>query len=153
MVQVTLGQHKEGTMARKLTYYKMLREVDEILSEEPYENWEPLIEELLTLRRLARKHHRLAEMDCNGEGWIRGQRYYGGNIDDWARKEYGYEVKSAYLNGSETSVFTVESDKVEAKILKVIKGLGKPWTVEFQGDPRGNTVKVFHGDRFVSLEA
>ena len=105
----------------------------------------------LVIKRLAKKHHRLAEMDCNGEGWVRGQRYYGGQIDDYAKKEYGYSVKSAYPDDSEVSVFDKEGEKVEAKITDLVKQLGDGWRVEFQGDPRGNTVKLFYADRWVNV--
>jgi hypothetical protein len=108
-----------------------------------------LIKELLTLRRLAIKHHRLSEMKCNGEGYIRGQRYYGGQINDWARREYGHGVKSAYL-GDSITVFDLESDKVEGKIKAIAERLGL--RVEFQGDPRGYTVKVFKGGTFLDIQ-
>lgn len=132
------------------TYYKVLAEVDSILSGMEFEAWEPLIMKLLTIRRLAKKHHRLAEMSCNGEGWIRGQRYYAGAIDDWARQEYGYGVKSACV-GEDTLIFDAESDKVEAKITALVSQLGNGWTVDFQGDPRGNTVKVSHNGQYVDV--
>lgn len=119
---------------------------------------EQFVLNLLTIRRLARKHHRLAEMDCNGEGVIRGVHYYGGTIDDYARRQYGYGVKSAYVK-DDVSVFNVESDKVSDKIKALIeklpydamKGQLYPWKVEFQGDPRGNTVKLFYIDRYIDI--
>ena len=112
---------------------------------------EAFVKELLTLRRLSIKHHRLAEMDCNGEGVIRGIHYYTGPIDDYARRTYGYGVKSAYLLNSETTIFDVESEKVFDKINGICNRLGL--RVEFQGDPRGYTVKVFKGDTFLDIQA
>lgn len=112
----------------------------------------------LVIRRLANKHRRLAEMSCNGEGWIRGQRYYGGAIDEWAKREYGASVKSAfpYRNydvNADVSVFDQESDKVEAKITDLVKQLGVGWMVEFQGDPRGWTVKLSYNGRSVDIHS
>lgn len=101
--------------------------------------------ELLTLRRLALKHRRLAEMGCNGEGCIRGKHYTTGNI--------GYE-NSHFINAyhdSDTSIFDTESEKVSDKIKAICDRLGL--RVEFQGDPRGYTVKVFKGDRFLDIQA
>ena len=85
------------------------------------------VETFAKIRRLARKHHRLAEYDCNGEGIIRG-------------KYYSLADKEGYLADGETSVFTAESDKIEQKITKLAETMGL--TTEFQGDPRGATVKL-----------
>ena len=138
-------------MKRSSAYYKMLKEVDQILSGMPYEAWEPLILKLLTIRRLAKKHHHLAEMECNGEGWIRGQRYYSGSIDEWAKSQYGSSIQSAYVADEEDSIFSVEQGKVEAKITDLVNQLGTGWRVEFQGDPRGNTVKLYCGTSWINL--
>jgi hypothetical protein len=105
--------------------------------------------ELMTLRRLANKHRKLAEMDCNGVGVVRGVCYYNGTIDNYARREYGPFVQSAYTS-DDVTVFDVESDKVQAKIEAICARLGL--RVEFQGDPRGYTVKVFKGDRFLDIQ-
>lgn len=112
---------------------------------------------LLTLRRLAKKHHKLAEYDCNGIGWIRGQAYYTGmsygeTPDEYERREYGYSVKSAYLSpDSEESIFDIESDKVADKIRALAEKCAL--RVEFQGDPRGYTVKFYdRTNRFVDLQ-
>lgn len=111
----------------------------------------PFIYELLTLRRLANKHHKLAEMDCNGEGVIRGVHYYAGSIDNYAKCRYGGGVKSAYNNSdSGETIFYDEGEKVETKIKSICKRLGL--TVEFQGDPRGYTVKVFKDGVFLDLQ-
>lgn len=106
------------------------------------EHADKLIPDCLTLRRLANKHHRIAEMDCNGVGIIRGQAYTTG--------QGGAFHKSAYLPDGETTIFTAESDKVEAKIQGICDRLGL--RVEFQGDPRGYTVKVFKGERFLDIQ-
>lgn len=122
-----------------------------------YGDQESLIGDLLTLRRLAKRHHKLAEMDCNGAGVIRGVRYYigmgfGEKPDAYEVREYGYGVKSAYLSkDNEKTVFDAESEKVEAKIGAICERLGL--RVEFQGDPRGYTVRVFKGDRFLDMQA
>lgn len=118
-------------------------------------NWnndkhEECVSTLLTIRRLAKKHHRLAEMDCNGEGVIRGVHYYNGTIDDYARRTYGHGVKSAYAK-DDVSVFDVESEKVSDKIKALVKTLGAGWHLEFQGDPRGNTVKLYYQDRYIDI--
>ena len=108
------------------------------------------------VKRLARKHHRQAENSCNGYGVVKGERYYGGIIDDYARREYGYTVKSAYLDDEMmkegTTVFDKEMERIELKISillanpKMLK-----FTVEYQGDPRGNTVKLYYEGDFVEL--
>lgn len=111
-----------------------------------------LIATLLTIRRLALKHRRLAEMSCNGEGVIRGVHYYGGTIDDYARREYELNVKTSHVGGDkydERDVFDVESDKVEAKIKALCAKIG--FDVEFQGDPRGATVKLAYKGRYVEI--
>ena len=97
------------------------------------------------IRRLARKHQRLAEMSCNGVGYVKGQMYYNGRIDDYAKRQYGPNVKSAYLDKDcEETIFDNESDKVQDKINALAKPVGL--TVEYQGDPRGATVKVKYQD-------
>lgn len=127
--------------------YRLGLEYDEALK---------LLPSLMTLARLARKHHRLAEMDCNGYGVVRGQIYYSGmgfgdKPDSYEVREYGYGVKSAYLTAdTEETVFDIEQDKVKAKIQGICNRLGL--RVEFQGDPRGYTVKVFKGDRFLDIQ-
>ena len=87
------------------------------------------IEALLTIRRMAKKHDRLAEMSCNGEGTVNGKWY---RLDG--------STPGAYIS-DDVTVFDVASDKLEEKIGEVVKGI-KGVTVEFQGDPRGYTVKL-----------
>ena len=112
------------------------------------------------IQRLARKHQRQAVNDCNGEGFVNGQHYFVGNIDDWARREYGQGVKSAYIDNTEETIFTQEMGKIEDKIMwlcgyTTIKPIQKvretKFTVEFQGDPRGNTVKLYYEGDFIEL--
>jgi hypothetical protein len=109
----------------------------------------------LTVRRLAKKHHRLAEMSCNGCGYVKGQNYttalsFGNKPDAYHVREFGYGVKSAYLTeDAENDVFDVESERIETKIKALCDKVG--FRVEFQGDPRGNTVKLFNGERQVEI--
>lgn len=109
-----------------------------------------MIKELLTLHKLAKKHRRLTEMGYNGNGVIRGQHYYNGTIDDYARKTYGHGVKTAYITDTDTTIFDLESDKVQDKIETICKRLGL--LVKFQWDPRGYTVKVYRSDRFMDIQ-
>ena len=115
------------------------------------------------ISRLAKKHQRQCVNSCNGVGYVNGQCYYNGTIDDWARREYGQSVKSAYLDKDcEESVFDNEAGKIEDKINKLIdemhndprrrKFLGQIiWKVEFQGDPRGATVKLYYEGDYIEL--
>ena len=102
--------------------------------------WE-MLPTLLTLARLAKKHHKLAEIACNGEGYIRGRAYTCGVKSD--------NVSSAYVSEDRT-IFDVESEKVEAKIESICKRIGL--RVEFQGDPRGYTCKFYFGERFLDIQ-
>ena len=98
------------------------------------------IARLLTIARLARKHHRLAETACNGEGAVNGRWYrLDGSTPD------AYPVP-------DVSVFDLATEKVEAQIQNLVALLGEGWRVEFQGDPRGWTVKVYHENRLLNLE-
>ena len=101
------------------------------------------------LKRLAKKHHRLAEMDCNGEGVIRGVHYYAGAIDDYARRTYGAGVKSAYIK-DDVSIFDIESDKIRDKIIDLVHALGDKFEAQFQGDPRGATVRLYFSTKDVT---
>ena len=133
-------------MKRSKKYYEIMGRLDERKAlPEPVDGFIDVdalaryVFGFMELQRLAKKHHKLAEMDCNGEGVIRGVHYYNGTIDDYAKRTYGYGVKSAYLK-DETTVFDVESEKVQDKIKKLAQDLRLD--VEFQGDPRGATVKI-----------
>lgn len=110
-----------------------------------------IIDGLISIRRLARKHNRLAEMDCNGEGVIRGVHYYSGGIDDYAKRTYGNGVKSAYTTTDPNkTIFEIEGEKVEGKIKKICESVG--FDVEFQGDPRGYTTKLsYHGTNITDI--
>ncbi len=100
--------------------------------------------------RLARKHQAQAVNECNGVGYVKGQCYYMGNIDDWAKREYGYNVKDAYLDKDfETNVFDKESERIQDKINSIIKN--SKFKVEYQGDPRGNTVKLYYEGDYIEL--
>lgn len=95
-----------------------------------------------SIRRLARKHHRLQEMECNGYGYTNGYTYYTGAIDEWAKKQYGSFVRSAYTNPKrpEDTVFTLQTEIIEAKIKALAVSLNA--VIEFQHDPRGATVRI-----------
>lgn len=143
--------HKEVYRLREF-----LGDKDPIACNETGSGWnnqkhENCVAVLLTIRRLAKKHHRLAEMECNGEGIIRGVHYYNGTIDDYARSIYGQGVRSAFV-GEENNVFDLEAEKIAEKIEALIKQLpGNGWRVEFQGDPRGCTVRVFYAERYIDV--
>jgi hypothetical protein len=108
--------------------------------------WTPEEEELAlsaisSLRRLAPKLHRQCENSCNGAGWVRGSKYYAGGINDYARREHGSFIKSAYTLESDKetgeNVFDREIDRLEREInikMGMIKGVSN---VVIQHDPRG----------------
>ena len=105
--------------------------------------------DLLKVYRLALRHDRLAEMSCNGVGYIRGQVYSMARIDDYERRTHGHSVKSAYIKeGEENTIFDVESEKIEAKITAICE----KWHVraDFQGDPRGYTVRLTLGTKDIT---
>ena len=98
---------------------------------------------LQRIARLSKQHQKQATNSCNGYGIVKGQMYYGGQIDDYAKREYGYNVKSSYLDKDcEESIFDKEMGNIEDKINKLIENT--KFTVEYQGDPRGWTVKLFY---------
>lgn len=94
---------------------------------------------LKKLIRLSKKHQQQGINDCNGTGCVKGQIYYSGQIDDYAKNRYGFSVKSAYING-DLSIFEQEQSRIEDKINTLIKGTR--FKVEYQGDPRGYTVRL-----------
>ena len=109
------------------------------------------------LKRLYLKQHKQCENDCNGYGYVKGQMYYTGSIDSYAKREYGYNVKSGYVSENET-VFYAEIDKLEGKINKMLCQFVldkyalwrvKPLKVEFQHDPRGLTVKLYYNGNLI----
>ena len=107
------------------------------------------------IKRLAKKYQIQAENSCNGYGVVKGTRYYSGisygqQPDEYAIREYGRNVKSAYTSANqEETVFDAEADCIKNRILAIIKGT--QFTVTFQGDPRGWCVRLFIGKLDVSL--
>lgn len=100
------------------------------------------IEAIGKLRRLARQHQRQCENSCNGEGVVKGQRYYNGTIDDYARRTYGASVKSAYVHEgkSDETIFDDEIERIQEKMCKIAEAVGL--ICRFQHDPRGWTCKL-----------
>ena len=99
------------------------------------------------ISRLAHKHHQQCENNCNGEGYINGKFY---RCDG--------STAGTYI-GDET-IFNIESTKIENKTIAIISERNKeinnlekkgPFTVEFQGDPRGATVKIYYEGDFIEL--
>ena len=83
--------------------------------------------------RLAKKHHRLAEMYCNGEGWLRGEHYTLGTP---------VAGETSGIVGDDDNVFSINMEKIEKKIETLL--VGHHVRVEFQNDPRGETVKLYY---------
>lgn len=104
--------------------------------------------QLKCIRTLAKRHQAIAVMECNGFGKLNGKTYYNGAIDDYARRTYGPNVRSAYItietdgyiDNTDQTVWSKASDKLESAIEELARVCGM--TVEFQGDPRGATVIV-----------
>lgn len=84
--------------------------------------------------RLAKRHTRLAEMFCNGEGWIGGKHYTLGTPDRG-------EVSG--LIGDDDNIFSVEMEKIENKIQALFPDHNNI-QVEFHNDPRGETVQLYY---------
>jgi len=109
---------------------------------------------LQKLIRLAKKEWRQCENSCNGHGVVKGKMYYTGLshgqlAGDYERREYGYSVQSAYLsNDAEETVFDNEIDNIREKIENLIKNT--KFSCEFQGDPRGQTVKIFYNNSYIN---
>ena len=100
---------------------------------------------------LAGKHQFQAVNDCNGVGYVGSQVYYNGSIDDYAKITYGQNVKSAYLTKDcEETIFNQEAGRIEDKIKELIKDK-RNFVVEFQGDPRGATVKLTYEGEYIEL--
>lgn len=129
------------------------------------------------VKRLYHKHSRQCENACNGTGYLNGQTYSLGTIDDRARREYGHSVKSGYVK-DDVSVFDIEIDRIEDKIHQVLKKhadsllikvserrqsrgdiqstlhthferTDSSFRVEFQHDPRGHTVKLYYKEEMI----
>jgi len=97
------------------------------------------------ISRLAHKHHRQCENDCNGEGFVNGRFY-----------KCDGSTPGAYMPDNETTVFVKEIEKIENKINKLIEksttfSKGLQFTIEFQHDPRGATVKLYYEGRYIAL--
>ena len=113
------------------------------------------------VRRLSRKHQRQSCNSCNGYGYVNGQVYYSGTINDYTKQKNGVSVKSAYVNGvNEGTIFDKEMLKIEEKIYKLVYQFNhekyalwrvKPFKVEIQGDPRGATVKLTYDNYYIEL--
>lgn len=97
-------------------------------------------EHIYSLRRISPKLHRQCENSCNGAGYIpRKGMFYTGTIDDYTRKEYGYNVKNG--NVGDQNVFDIEIDRLEAQIKEIVKQIPGA-KVEIQHDPRGWEIKL-----------
>jgi len=97
------------------------------------------------ISRLAHKHHRQCENDCNGEGFVNGKFY---RCDG--------STPGAYMADNETTIFVKEINTIENRINKLIDKndvhpIIKGWKVEFQHDPRGATVKLYYEDSYIEL--
>ena len=123
-------------MKRTAKYWELLGRLDRVTPEN-YEERQTFMAVYMQIRRLAMRHHRLAEMDCNGEGYIRGQFY---RCDG--------STPGAYVS-EDVTIFTAESDKIETKITKLAQSIGL--SVDYQGDPRGYTVNLKRGNQTVGL--
>ena len=110
------------------------------------EQEEVFVSALSSLRRLAPKLHRQCENECNGVGWVRGTKYYAGNIDGYVVREHGSFVKSAYTLESDyqtgENVFSREIDRIEGKIKDLVEFFPQTTNIEIQHDPRGWEVKM-----------
>jgi len=124
------------------------------------------LELIKKVKRLASKHQKQCTNACNGCGIVKGQMYYNGlsygqQAGDYEKREYGYDVKSAYINAeNEEDIFNIEQDKIQEKIYKLVDQFNndkyalwsdKPLKVAFQGDPRGNTVKLTYCNDYIDL--
>ncbi len=110
------------------------------------------IEFIKKIKNLAKQHQKQAENSCNGEGWVKNKRYYSGVIDDYVKRTYGQGVQSAYIDNTEESIFIKEQEIIEIKINSLIAGFNKKgYRVEYQGDPRGATVKLTLDGDYIEL--
>lgn len=125
---------------------------------------------VLKVNRLAKKHQKQCVNSCNGYGVVKGQVYYNGmsygqKPGEYEKREYGYNVKSAYIHPEghryqEENVFDDELEKLQLKINKLVYQFNhekyalykvKPFKIEFQHDPRGTTVKLTYNTRYIQL--
>ena len=103
---------------------------------ENYDERQEFMSAVMSIRRMERKSQRLSEYACNGEGYVNGKFY---RLDG--------STPGAYIS-DDVSVFDAALDKVQAKIRAIAEPVGL--TVEFQGDPRGYTVRVSYNGADVS---
>lgn len=91
---------------------------------------------LNTISRLRKKHQRYCEYDCNGQGYV--PRGIVKGFMGWMRCD---DPRSMVGNDS---VFNVVCGKVEDKIKAMVEKMSEleslKMSVDFQHDPRGNTV-------------
>ncbi len=114
-------------MKRSKKFYEMVGRILTIYPELKISD----VELLSNLRKYLKKHHRICEFACNGEGVIRG-------------KFYRLDSENAYID-SERTVFDLEIEKIEEKIRKILKN--SKFNCKFQHDPRGYTAKIFYKNK------
>jgi len=128
------------------------------------------------IKRLASKHQKQCANSCNGYGIVKGQMYYNGlsygqQAGDYEKREYGYNVKSAYINAdNEDVIFDIEIENIQVKIKSLLeishleekqdingfascdKGyVAGKYILDFQHDPRGATVKLYYERAYIDL--
>lgn len=101
-------------------------------------------EAVFKIAKLARKHQKMQEMNCNGYGWMGGTFYTTGLVLEAAL----IKKVSAYI-ADDVTVFDVEAARLEKVIVRLA---GSEFAAEFQGDPRGATVRLTYNGRRVPLE-
>ncbi len=92
-----------------------------------YLSFYTLDEYLKKMKRLFTKHQRISIWSCNGT------KYQDSRAIQYAT-DYEYTE----------DMFMVDIAKVEKLIAKLLLDLGKGFTVEYQGDPRGYTCKLYY---------
>ncbi|CAK0755320.1 conserved hypothetical protein [Azospirillaceae bacterium] len=114
------------------------------------------------ISRLARKHHRQCENSCNGEGWVKGDFYTCSNNTQY--KPNSFVRNNAYIK-DDITIFDKEIERIENKISSMVFPEEKfliehiytrslmrtAFRVEFQHDPRGNTVKLYYEGDYIEL--
>ena len=108
-----------------------------------YEDWKII----LKVARLAKKHHRQCENDCNGAGFLKGVHY---TTAFQPKEEHNGVIKSAYVN-EDITIFDREIERLETLIDKLLFERSADFKVEFQRDPRGATVKLTLNGNWIPL--
>lgn len=103
---------------------------------EDYDERQGFMAAIMQIRRLERKSQRLAEYDCNGEGFVGGKFY---RLDGSTPGAY-IKADRPGESGEEESVFCVALNRLHLKIANI--ALAVDLRPEFQGDPRGYTVRL-----------